>query len=732
MADERIDDMIAAYLEAEAAGTPPAREELLARHAGLADELRSFFADHDRMKAAAAPLRPAGDAAATVGLVGATPPAAAAVRSFGDYEILEEIARGGMGVVYKARQVRLNRVVALKMILAGRLASDADVRRFRAEAEAAAALDHPNIVPIYEVGEHDGQPYFSMKLIDGGSLARHMGRFRADAKAGVRLLAAAARAVHHAHQRGVLHRDLKPANVLLDKDGRPFVTDFGLARRGAGSGHTATGAVLGTPGYMAPEQARGEKGLTTAVDVFGLGAILYELLTGRPPFLADKPLDALVQAMQGEPPPPRALAPRADRGLEAVCLKCLARDPQQRYASAAALADDLERWLAGEPLSVRPAGAVRQAWRWLRKNVRAAVWAPLVGVFGGAILTLVLYGPEWLYTLGWTAQMAEIMPHAERPWLAAVVGALRAAAWPEEENLEKERVLVAFQLVARAVFLAGGLVLAALVRPRDRGAAVGAGLIAGLTAGLTAYALGLGPMAVWYTAIVPQQPRLNRLTEDAFADPRDPKPAAPAFLEEYPDLADFAPGKQRAAVVWLTMESDQFAGCFEGVWLGLLGAIGVGVVPLTVQAALADWLKRRHGRLLPVVVPYYELSFTWCWLLVEIGQIFMVSLLYRFPFVVPWPWLGVLALGTVLTTAGVTLRWPWPVRWALYAAWYFGLQAAAVTGWEHANTYLFAIPPAVYWPGLAVSLVAAALAAWHALRRRGRRAPAVAAAPPAG
>jgi hypothetical protein len=274
---------------------------------------------------------------------------------FGDYDLFGELGRGGMGVVYKAHDRKLNRVVALKMILPGPLSTEEDVRRFHTEAEAAGRLRHPNIVAVHAVGSIEGTHYYSMDFINGPSLAARVADGPLPGPVAARYLVTVARAVQHAHDQGVLHRDLKPSNILLDAEDRPHVTDFGLAKRlGGDSRQTRTGAVLGTPSYMAPEQAAGKvHELGPACDVYGLGAVLYELLTGRPPFRAETPIDTLMQVMEHQPVPPRLLNPKVPRDLETICLKCLEKEPRARYPSAAALADDLERFLLGESITAR-------------------------------------------------------------------------------------------------------------------------------------------------------------------------------------------------------------------------------------------------------------------------------------------------------------------------------------------------------------------------------------------
>jgi len=289
---------------------------------------------------------------------------------FGDYELLEEIARGGMGVVYKARQTKLKRIVAVKMILGGQLASEKQVKRFLVEAEAAANLDHPGIVPVYEFGEHGGTHYFSMAFVDGPSLAEKAGENPLPPNEAAELLTKVAEAVAYAHHRGVVHRDLKPANVLIDQDGQPRITDFGLAKKiEADDGLTQDGTIMGSVYYMPPEQAAGETAkIGPAADIYSLGAILYKLLTGNPPFQAPTTMEILTQVVGQEPVPPQRLNPRIPRDLETICLKCLQKDIARRFDSADDLVDELERFNRGEPIRSRPISRWAYAWRWCRRN----------------------------------------------------------------------------------------------------------------------------------------------------------------------------------------------------------------------------------------------------------------------------------------------------------------------------------------------------------------------------
>jgi eukaryotic-like serine/threonine-protein kinase len=365
------------YLQDVQAGRASSREKLLAEHPQLADALQCL----DDLHELAARDE---DDVATIAHPGAkreTP--VPALPSFGKYAVEGEIGRGGMGVVFRARQTDLDRPVALKMILTGQLASPEQLARFGDEARFAARLQHPNIVSIYEVGEFLGQPYFAMQYIGGPSLARKLQQGRLAPEEAAHLVCAIAQAVEHLHQHGVIHRDLKPSNILLDEDGRPYVTDFGLVKLMGGDSHkTSSGVIVGTPSYMAPEQAASGKSRTVGPrsDVYSLGAILYEALTGQPPFREATPLDTLVQVLESEPTPPRQLQGAVPADLERICLRCLEKEPEYRYASAAALAQDLQRFLKGETIEAKPATLGQQFQRWARREPALVAHLATLGV----------------------------------------------------------------------------------------------------------------------------------------------------------------------------------------------------------------------------------------------------------------------------------------------------------------------------------------------------------------
>jgi serine/threonine-protein kinase len=376
--DERLAALLTRLEDDRRGGRVPSVDSLARENPDLAEELRQLWA-------IAQVAQLAGSGADTATLPPppeVNAPSSALPRDFGDYELLQELGRGGMGVVYRARQKGLDRVVALKMLLHGDVASPADRARIRGEAKAAGNLQHPNIVPVYDVGEADGRDYFTMPFVEGRSLAQVLADGPLPPRDAARLVATLARAVEHAHSRGIIHRDLKPANVLLQvalglpgetRTGQaldlsrlppasrglyePLITDFGLAKDLAPGGEslTQTGAILGTPAYMPPEQAASNRGqVGPASDVYSLGAILYACLTGRPPFQAATRMDTIFLVLEQDPVPPRLLNPAVDRDLELICLKCLQKPPELRYADAAALADDLDAFLAGETLSIGP------------------------------------------------------------------------------------------------------------------------------------------------------------------------------------------------------------------------------------------------------------------------------------------------------------------------------------------------------------------------------------------
>ncbi|MCA9213222.1 MAG: protein kinase, partial [Planctomycetales bacterium] len=372
-----------------AAGPRPTAEEYVARFPDDVDTVRSIFADGE---AVTLPVK--GQAAATVG---------DRLRYFGEYELLEEVARGGMGVVFKARQIKLNRIVALKMILSGHMAGAEEVQRFRMEAEAAANLNHPAIVPIYEIGEYNGQHFFSMGFVEGQSLADRIKQGPLSPLEAAATTSKIAEAIAFAHESGIVHRDLKPANVLLNVHDDPKVTDFGLAKQvESDSDLTKTGAVMGTPSYMSPEQASGNaKDVGPPTDVYSLGAILYHLLTGKPPFQSANPIDTLVQVRQQEPIAPRLLNANVPKDLETICLKCLEKSIARRYSSASDVADELVHVLRGEPIQARPIGYHARAYRWCRRN-------PAIACLGlGVLMLLVTTGVSgWLIAARETANAA--------------------------------------------------------------------------------------------------------------------------------------------------------------------------------------------------------------------------------------------------------------------------------------------------------------------------------------
>ncbi|MFM8635282.1 MAG: serine/threonine-protein kinase [Planctomycetia bacterium] len=429
--EELLAALLAELSEQRGPAAQASLERMVAEHPDLAGQLRELFAammvtdavvEHSTIFENGVASAKGGMAAPRAAHAGGgfMPGASSLPARLGDYTLLEEIGRGGMGVVYRAVQESLDRTVAVKMLLRRDLASQADLARFRSEAEAAARLDHPGIVSILEVGEHDGTPFYSMQFIAGTTLAKRLAEGSTTAREGALLLAKVADAIHAAHTRGVLHRDLKPSNILIDAGGEPHVSDFGLAKRlEADHSVTHTGAILGTPCYMSPEQAAGSRGeIGPSSDVWSLGAILYQMLTGRPPFQASSPMDTLLAVLESDPPVPRSIDREVDRDLEMIALKSLQKPQELRYASAAELAADLRAFLSGEPVAARTGGLADVAARLFRETHHAVVlenWGLLwmwhsVVVLALSVVTDVLawqgVQSRWPYLVLWGGGLA--------------------------------------------------------------------------------------------------------------------------------------------------------------------------------------------------------------------------------------------------------------------------------------------------------------------------------------
>jgi len=388
--DPRFEAVLVEYLRRIDKGEHVDQAQFIATHPEVADAFREYFETAGQIERLVASPEETLD---SDGPSTAVSSPLDVIRYFGDYELLEEVGRGGMGVVYRARQVSLNRTVALKMILAGQLASEDDVKRFYTEAEAAANLDHPGIVPIFEVGLHRGQHYFSMGYVEGESLGRKIAKSPLPPREAAKIMVQVTGAVAYAHEHGVIHRDLKPANVLIDQDGQPRIVDFGLAKRVEGdSDLTKTGQIMGTPSYMSPEQATGSLDeIGPATDVYSLGAILYTLLAGRPPFRSANVCDTLDQVKSQAPVSPRHLHSAVPRDLETICLKCLEKERHRRYASAQGLSEELQRYLNGQPILARPISRTARVWRWCRRKPLTASLIAASAIFMVSVIVLLQY-----------------------------------------------------------------------------------------------------------------------------------------------------------------------------------------------------------------------------------------------------------------------------------------------------------------------------------------------------
>lgn len=607
--DPALAKALAECLEAIESGDAVSPDVWARKHPEHADALRELIADHCRVNEIVARVPATSEAFNERTVLSGESSAEESyadtnrLRYFGDYELLEEIARGGMGVVFRSRQVSLNRSVAVKMILAGELASPGDVARFKLEAEAAANLDHPNIVPIYEIGETNGQHYFSMKLITGRSLAAALkedeGKPPNDNRTirqRVQLVSSVARAAHFAHQRGIIHRDLKPANILMDSQGQPHVTDFGLAKSLSNdSALTQTGAIVGTPSYMAPEQAHGSaRHVTTAADIYGLGAILYAVLTGRPPFEAATPLETLLRVQNDSPVPLRHHNRLIESDLEIICLKCLAKNPDDRFRSAGELADDLDRWLRGEPILAVPPSLTQLVGRWFAAHFKSVACIVSIGLVTGALVC---------------EPAINMLAHNLAPYMNIYQGAFPEKTPPQMLALIAgyPRVIgiVAIPLTL-ACYLGMGWLADRLVKPADATGALMAGLGVGTTAAIVAFLVAIGWQTLIQVAVWPAETDLRNLGH-AIDGVHIVGPDIDRVLSEnYPKLTPDFYGRGRA--VWKKAFVDIQARIPQALWLGFSFSIGLLLLPATGQTVVANFLRLRGDKTWPQILHFLEIT----------------------------------------------------------------------------------------------------------------------------
>ena len=717
--DPRFDRILAEYIEALEAGQDATADTWIRRYPEFENPLRQFIESNRRLNRIVPRTTDHTPADANAHTIAHPMPGREAepadpvpipdrLRYFGDYELIEEVARGGMGVVYRARQASLNRPVAVKMILAGELATPDDVARFELEAQAAANLDHPGIVPIYEIGQRDGRHYFSMKFISGESLAQRLKKRAAaqplrppktaEVRDAVWLVTSVARAVHFAHQRGIIHRDLKPANILIDDQGQPHVSDFGLAKRVADDSElTHSGAILGTPGYIAPEQTMGKsRRVTTAADIYGLGAILYASLAIRPPFEGDSPLETLLKVRQEQPERLSRICPAVDSALESICEKCLDKDPEARYRSAGELADDLERWLNGEPISAAPPDLSSLFWRWLSANFRPAIGVVLLGLVTGLL----------------ASEMPRIVLAKNLgPYLNIYEG-----TFPQQTPPRMLTVISAYPVWAAALtiplaiilYLCMGWLVDRIVHPKTDAAAILAGMGLGSAQPRPAFLGGFGWMMINQEAIWPGQADLELIA--ATVDGNTMFTGGRTLHDAYPNVWPRYVMKKALA--------DMQSGVPLAIWSALQISACLLFLPATAQAWAAFALRKRGDAAVKQLLHLVELSAPLSLLLAGLAfalfdHPWISLLLFVFPFVglalvgrarrlsqaarrnvfivvavlgllglgffatnIFSPVtaggfsLGLLLVGTIAAACAVFRRWPWWGRIPVYAAWW--------------------------------------------------------------